>query len=149
MKEWKQKEIHNLQDLKKICFDLVKDLQSPQIILLEGPLAVGKSQVVKYMASALGFPKDKVCSPTFSLINVYKKQNKETLCHADLYRLKTEEEVESILFWDMFDSTKQVFIEWPQLVKNKLPRYWNKLFIHLDFCPDKKSRIFKWEWQRP
>lgn len=142
------KKIQDLKELKKICFDLVKDFQTPQLVLLEGPLAVGKSQAVRYMAEALDFPKEEVCSPTFSLINVYKKQNRETIYHVDLYRLKTEEEIESISFWDIFYSSKIIFIEWPELVKDKLPPLWNKLVIQMDFCPNKASRIFKWKWKK-
>ena len=143
------KKIQNLKELKKICFNLAKDLQTPQLVLLEGPLAAGKSQVVQYMAEALGFSKEEICSPTFSLINVYKKQNKETIYHVDLYRLKTEAEIENISFWDIFYSPGKVFIEWPELVKDKLPPLWNKLFIQMDFCPNKEARIFKWKWKAP
>ena len=142
----KTKEVKNLKQLKNICFDLVKDFKVPLIVLLEGPLAVGKSQAVRYMAEALGYSEKQVCSPTFSLINIYEKQNKERIYHVDLYRLENESDIDTTAFWDIFYAPTTVFIEWPQLVKNKLPGLWNKLFIKLDFN-DKESRTFRWNWE--
>ena len=139
------KDIKNLEELNQISFELAKTFVVPQLVLLEGPLAVGKSQMIRYMTEALGFPKEDICSPTFSLINVYKKTNTESIYHVDLFRLKNEKELETTAFWDIFYSPTIVFIEWPDLVKKKLPARWNKLCIQLSFAKDKKSRILKWE----
>ena len=116
---------------------------------------MGKSQMVRYMASALGFPKEEVRSPTFSLINVYKKEGK-LIYHTDFYRLKNAEEIEAIAFWDIFYEPAIVFMEWPHLVKKELPPLWSKLYIELSFClPSGKevdsaeSRNLKWAWSNP
>ena len=140
------KDIKNLEELKNICFDLAQKLKIPQLVLLKGPLAVGKTQMIRYMAEALGFPKEQICSPTFSLINVYKKPNKEFIYHIDLFRLKNETELETTAFWDIFCSPTIVFIEWPELVKEKLPPLWNKLYMELDFSNDLESRVLKWKY---
>ena len=139
------KNIKNLEELQNICFDLAQELKIPQLVLLEGPLAVGKSQMIRYIIEALGFPKEQICSPTFSLINVYKKLNKETIYHIDLFRLKNEKELETTAFWDVFYFPTIVFIEWPQLIKEKLPPLWNKLYIELSFSNNQESRILKWK----
>ena len=138
------KNIKNLKELKNNCVKLAKELAIPQLILLKGPLAVGKSQMIRYMVEALGFPKEQICSPTFSLINVYKKPNKEFIYHVDLFRLKNETELETTAFWDIFYLETMVFIEWPELIKEKLPPLWNKLYIELSFSNDQESRILKW-----
>lgn len=139
------KAIQNLKELQNICFELAQELEAPQLVLLKGSLAVGKSQMIRYMAEALGFPKEQICSPTFSLINVYKKPNKETIYHVDLFRLKNETELETTAFWDIFYSPTIVFIEWPELIKGKLPHLWNKLYIELLFLNNQESRILKWK----
>ena len=139
------KEIKNLKELKKIGFEFVKLFKIPQLILLEGPLAVGKSQMVQYMSEALGLAKEEFCSPTFSLINVYKQTKKTSIYHVDLYRLEKQEDIEAIAFWDIFYSETIVFIEWPHLVKTKLPPLWNKLHIQMDFLKNSNSRILKWK----
>ena len=111
--------------------------------------------MVRYMASALGFPKEEVRSPTFSLINVYEKEGK-LIYHTDFYRLKSAEEIEAIAFWDIFYEPAVVFMEWPHLVKKELSPLWSKLYIELSFCPSsnegmvsKESRILKWAWSCP
>ena len=141
------KEIKNLQELKKISFDLVKSFQIPQVILLKGDLAVGKTQMVEYMATALGFEKDMVNSPTFSIINFYKKNQLKAIYHVDLYRIKKEKELEEIAFWDIFFEPAIVFIEWPQMVEKKLPDFWNKIIIQLEFSKKPESRTLTWARQ--
>lgn len=141
-----KKEIKNLKELKQIAFELAKKLKAPQVILLSGPLAVGKSQLIQYMASALGVPEAEICSPTFSLINSYKKSEKEMIYHIDLYRLKKLEDIETTNFWDIFYEPTIVFIEWPELVQNKLPAFWKQLHIELSF--HNQHRILKWEHKK-
>ena len=134
----------SLTELREVCFSLVQDFRIPQLIFLEGPLAVGKSQMVYFMCAALGVPKEELSSPTFSLINVYRKNNKAAIYHVDLFRLKNEQELETTAFWDIFYTPSIVFVEWPELVREKLPPLWNKLYIQLSFSKDSKFRILKW-----
>ena len=72
----KNKTIHNLKELKSLCAKWAKALTAPQAILLEGPLAVGKTQAVRYMATALNFPAKEIMSPAYSLIQIYKNSQK-------------------------------------------------------------------------
>ena len=137
------KKIKNLKELKKTSLKLVKAFKIPQIVLLKGPLAVGKSQMVQYMVEALGGLKD-IRSPTFSLINIYETPKNTKIYHVDLYRLKNLEDIETTAFWDIFYEPTIIFVEWPQLVEKKLPPFWNKLYIELKFYRNQNSRIIKW-----
>ena len=139
-----KKEVKNLEELKQISCNLAADLKIPQIVLLSGGLAVGKTQMVQYMAQALGL-KETVHSPTFSIINLYKKNPQIGIYHVDLYRIKTEEELEDIAFWDIFCEPTIIFIEWPRIVGKKLPRLWNKLFIQIKFSKKASERFVKWD----
>ena len=141
----KAKEIKSLTNLEETCRHFIKTFKVPQLVLLEGPVAVGKSQMVRYMAEALGCSKEDFCSPTFSLINVYKTK-KESIYHVDLYRLDQSTDIEAIAFWDIFYETSIVFIEWPRLVKKKLPPLWNQLYIELSFF--NSHRFLKWEYKK-
>ena len=140
-----KKEIKSLKELKQVSVDLAKELKAPQVVLLSGEMAVGKTQMVQCMVQALGFKKEKTHSPTFSIINFYSRNSKIGIYHVDLYRIKKEKELEDIAFWDIFQERTIVFIEWPQMVKNKLPFLWNKLFIQLEFSKQTDSRILKWK----
>ena len=141
------KEIKNLKELQQLSLDLVQGFQIPQIVLLKGDLAVGKTQMAQYMAQALGVESKRVHSPTFSIINFYKKNTGAGIYHVDLYRIKKEEELEFLAFWDIFYNPAVVFIEWPELVEKKLPVLWNKLFIQLEFSQKAGRRFLKWKKQ--
>jgi tRNA threonylcarbamoyladenosine biosynthesis protein TsaE len=89
------------------------------VVCLEGSLGAGKTLFVQSMARTLGV-QGEVTSPTFNLMNIY-----EGFCpivHFDLYRLKTEEELEEIGFYEYTDFPDGiVFIEWGEKFPESLP----------------------------
>ena len=139
------RKINSLKELEQLSCDLAQKIKIPQIVLLKGELAVGKTQMVKYMAEALGREKNLVNSPTFSIINTYSQKNSFDIHHIDLYRIQSDEELNNIAFWDFFYTSSLIFIEWPEKVENTLPPLWNKLLITAEFSKDNSQRIFKWE----
>lgn len=60
------------------------------LILLEGPLGVGKTTVVRGLVAGLGGDPREVCSPTFVLLETYEVESASVrrVHHADLYRLR-------------------------------------------------------------
>jgi tRNA threonylcarbamoyladenosine biosynthesis protein TsaE len=88
-------------------------------ILFYGDMGVGKTTLIKAIVKALG-GKDKVTSPTFSLINEYEVLN-DTVYHFDLYRIEDEVEVFDIGIEDYLYSGHWVFIEWPEKIAENLP----------------------------
>ncbi len=102
------------EELQTISSWLEEMLEHKTIVLLEGPLGVGKTALVKKIAAEQGFSENKVKSPTFSLINNYKTE-KFNLSHIDLYRLDTHdqfllEEIKELL--ELPNSI--ILIEWPE-----------------------------------
>ena len=89
-------EINNLKQLDKFASTCVEELKLSSeekfVILLKGDMAVGKTQLVQFIAQHLGVAKGVVNSPTFSLINSYKNKNQKQIFHVDLYRLKSTKE---------------------------------------------------------
>ena len=139
----KSKSIGNLEDLKQLAYTLSQQLETPQVVLLKGELAVGKTQLVQFMIEALKGDPNMVSSPTFSLINNYTLKEFDPIYHIDLYRLKSNEELNELGFWDLFYHKALIFIEWPERVENKLPALWNKLWI--EGCFFKNKRVFQWK----
>lgn len=130
----KSVDISNINELQKISKYLALKLTSPQIILFQGPLGVGKTQMICFMAEALGIDRKDISSPAFSLINVYRNLKEDKVYHLDLFRLKSLNDLESTGFWDIFQSPSIVFIEWGNILKeDSLPVRWKKLFIELSF----------------
>jgi len=94
---------------------LGQTLQGEEVILLIGELGAGKTLMVAGLAAGLGVNEQTyVCSPSFTLINVY--QGRVTLYHLDLYRLSDPEEIVDLGLEDLLGSGI-VAIEWAE----KLP----------------------------
>ena len=129
--------ISRLHQTEALARRLIKKIKYPQLVLLQGEMGTGKTEMVRFMCSALG--RFEVCSPAFTLINIYS----EKVAHIDLYRLKSREDLESAGFWDLFASPRLIFIEWADRLEEELP-YWNKLFLSFAFSPDGR-RLLKWK----
>ncbi len=67
------------------------------IFLFYGEMGSGKTTLIQSLCKNIGVF-DKVLSPTFSIINEYKIQNKSLLYHFDFYRIKTIDELVEIGF---------------------------------------------------
>ena len=141
-------DVTDIKKLKELSEDLVQKFSSSQIVLLQGPLGAGKTQMISFMAESLGVNRETISSPAFSLINVYKSSKGDEIYHLDLFRLKNLDELESTGFWDVFSNPCTVFIEWAEMLKTKeLPLKWSKLFIFFEFTKGKR-RILKYRFKR-
>ncbi len=143
-------ELNSLLDTVQLARELVVTFGSRQILLLEGPVGVGKTQFVKALVeevlgldttsnvnSGLG----EVCSPSFSIHNVYQANGLE-VDHLDFYRVQSEDELESTGFWDLFSKKRGlIIIEWSDLIDSQmLPRNWNQTKIVFSFLgPDRRQ----------
>lgn len=86
-------------------------------IALKGELGAGKTTFVQGLAKGLGISKKYyITSPTFNIINEYPA-GPFTLYHLDLYRLTSEDELETIGFDDLMDDIHIMVVEWPELLE--------------------------------
>ena len=95
-------------------FELAKrvadTLEGGETIVLEGELGAGKTTFTKGIAAALGVTEE-VTSPTFTLMNVYES-GRLPLCHLDMYRLESADEVEELGLLDTAPENAVKVIEW-------------------------------------
>ena len=102
-------------------------------IALNGELGAGKTTFVQGFAKGLGVSeKYYITSPTYNIINEYPA-GVFTLCHLDLYRLESVDELETIGFDDLIDDTHIIVVEWPEILK----RISFKFDIEINFKFDK------------
>ncbi|MDE6035320.1 MAG: tRNA (adenosine(37)-N6)-threonylcarbamoyltransferase complex ATPase subunit type 1 TsaE [Ruminococcus sp.] len=96
-----------------------KKLRAGDMIVYKGGLGAGKTTFTRGIATGLGLG-DCVSSPTFALVNEYHGEN-ITLYHFDMYRIQTEEGLESTGFFDYPFEDNIAVIEWSENIIGYLP----------------------------
>jgi len=97
------------------------------LICLSGDLGAGKTTLVQGMAQGFG-SLDAVSSPTFVIVNQYRRPDEVVLSHLDAYRLQNAYEGEDLDLYLMLERGALV-VEWPERIDAALPvdRLWVKL----------------------
>jgi len=98
--------ICSLDALDNFVNQILADIGSEGIILLEGNLASGKNTFVKKFVESLDLHVE-VSSPTFSIMNEYENR----VCHYDIYQNGVEGFLQSGLL-EKLDEPKYHLIEW-------------------------------------
>lgn len=99
-------------DTEKAGEELAEYLKSGDIIAFFGGLGMGKTVFTRGLARGLGIDAD-VSSPTFSLINEYRGDEKR-LCHMDAYRLSGADELFETGFFDYVETGWIAAVEWSE-----------------------------------
>lgn len=119
------------EQTRRIGVRLGKMLKTGDIICLQGELGAGKTTFVQGVAQGWG-SLDAVSSPTFIIVNVYRRADQSELYHLDTYRLENSAEA-AMLDLDEMIAAGPLLIEWAERIKEILPkeRLWIT-FEHLD-----------------
>ena len=115
-------------------FDISKkiiDGSDSNLFLLYGDMGVGKTTLVKYLCSVLDVV-DVVASPTFSIVNQYKRSNDKYVFHFDFYRTKNKNEIFDIGYEEYLFSSSYCFVEWPEKAEGLLPNRFVKIEMKLE-----------------
>ena len=118
--------------------ELAKRLTAPVVVLLTGDLGSGKTTLTKGIVAGLGAAgEDDVTSPTFTLVHVYGKAAK--VYHADLYRIESFHDFETLGLEDVFAQPAVVILEWSERFPLQLP--WPQVRIRLEHHGGDSRRI--------
>ena len=100
-------------------------------ISLTGDLGAGKTTFVQGLAKGLEVPDAfYVTSPTYTIINEYP--GRVDLCHMDLYRLGSGDELDYIGFDEIVDSDRVIIIEWPDIIEPGLINFDLDIILAID-----------------
>ncbi len=95
-------------------------LRKGDVICLAGELGSGKTTLVQGISAGWG-SLDQASSPSFVLVNVYRRPSGEQLFHLDAYRLfNSDEAVE--LDIDAMVEHGPLIVEWADRIKEALPQ---------------------------
>ena len=129
---------HSSEETTNWGREFAKRLKPPALVLLTGDLGTGKTTLTKGIVSGLGAAaEDDVTSPTFTLVHVYGGAAK--VYHADLYRIETFHDFETLGMEDMFASPAVVILEWSE--RFPLPSPWPQVRLRLEHLGGDARRI--------
>jgi tRNA threonylcarbamoyladenosine biosynthesis protein TsaE len=129
----------NIEEFRKLVFEIAQQLPARAVLLMNGPMGVGKTEFVKRLGEFWKLAE--VASPTFAIHHRYELKDK-VLDHFDLYRIQSREELEGTGFWDLLNSARGIVaIEWPDKIKfNELPQDFAVYHCEIDRVGDDEKR---------
>jgi tRNA threonylcarbamoyladenosine biosynthesis protein TsaE len=107
----------NVEETKKIGYQIGALCQTGMVITLSGDLGAGKTVLTKGIALGLNINRT-VSSPTFTILKQYI--GRLPLNHFDAYRLEGVHQ--DLGFGDMIGFDSVTVIEWPEYVLELLPK---------------------------
>lgn len=119
----------------RLAGELASGFTGSEVVLLTGELGAGKTVFAKGLAAGLGVADaSRVCSPTYTLVNVHK--GRVPVFHIDLYRLESPEEIRD-LGWEDYLGEGVVIVEWAE----RLPFPVDGLRVVIEAGPDDTRTI--------
>jgi tRNA threonylcarbamoyladenosine biosynthesis protein TsaE len=112
-------------------------LQPGDLVCLIGDLGAGKTTLVQGISSGWG-SLDAANSPTFVLVNLYRRPDGNRLYHLDTYRLSGAAEAEDLDLDALLESGSLV-IEWADRIQGVLPN--ERLWVVLHWVDENQRDI--------
>ena len=129
---------HSAEETTRWGREFATRLKPPVLVLLSGDLGSGKTTLTKGIVSGLGAAREEeVTSPTFTLVHVYG--NAKKVYHADLYRIESFHDFETLGLEDLFDQPGVVILEWSERFPLNSP--WPQKRIRLEHLGGDARRI--------
>ena len=131
--------IKSLDQLNQITLKIIKKINKEDCILLFGEIGTGKTTLTRALINNLQNlnkqGETEVLSPTFNIVYEYEISELKIM-HYDLYRLKTEKDVQQLGIFNQ--STKSIkVIEWAEIISDKPD---NRLEVHISYEKEKNAR---------
>jgi tRNA threonylcarbamoyladenosine biosynthesis protein TsaE len=112
-------------------------LQPGDLICLQGELGAGKTTLVQGLAQGWG-ALDAVSSPTFVLVNVYRRAGDGQFFHMDAYRIESAQEGEELDLTTMLGEGP-LLVEWADRLNSILPR--ERLWVMLEHVSEEHRQM--------
>lgn len=124
--------------------EFAKKLQAGDMVSFYGDLGSGKTEFIRGICKQLKV-NELVSSPTFTVINQYEGHLKNAdvpIYHIDLYRIKSDEELENIGFDECIHTSDGIkLVEWAEKANGDTPSGCYKVTIRNDDDIDNRRSI--------
>ena len=126
---------HSPEQTRRLGVRLGELLKPGDLICLAGDLGSGKTTLAQGIARGWGCL-DPVTSPTFVLINEYRRADGARLYHFDAFRLGGAPEAIALGLTELMDGEGPIVVEWPERVAEALPP--QRLWINLQWADESR-----------
>lgn len=138
---------HTTEETKKLAEQVAAKVRGGTVLALYGDLGAGKTTFSRFFSQALG-SESRVQSPTFVIARKYQVSPPKTeigsidkINHLDLYRIKTEAELNDLDLSQFFDDAHAVtIVEWPNIAEHLLPQ--NSIKIRFKYIDENSRNIY-------
>ena len=142
--------IKSLDQLNQISLKIIKKISEQDCIFLFGEIGAGKTTLTRAIINNIQIQnkqnETEVLSPTFNIVYEYDINNFKIM-HYDLYRLKTNKDVQQLGVFEQETNNIKI-IEWAEIIKDKPD---DRLEIYMSYKKEKNmrridfKRFGKWE----
>jgi tRNA threonylcarbamoyladenosine biosynthesis protein TsaE len=125
------------EQTRRVGMRLGNLLKRGDVVCLQGDLGAGKTTLVQGLASGWG-SLDPVSSPTFIIVNIYRRPDNGQLFHMDAYRLDSAPEAAE-LDLDQMLSQGSLLVEWPERIQAILPA--ERIWISFEYVAEENRQM--------
>ncbi len=128
------------EETAAVASSLARKLKKGDTLALYGEMGAGKTAFVRGLVQALIPDKIRlVHSPTFAIVNEYAGEE-FSIYHFDFYRIKDEDDLYSVAFFEYFDKNGIIITEWSELFDDLLPE--DKKIVRIEKIGENGRRIY-------
>ena len=131
------RETNSAAETRALGEELSSSLRPGDVVVLEGELGAGKSELARGIARGLGV-RETVTSPSFTILNVYES-GRYPLYHFDWYRLESADELYELGMDEYLGGDGIAVVEWAERCPEAVPE--NTIRITLDVTGEESRRI--------
>ena len=130
---------HSSEETMNFASNLASKLNVGDVVVVSGELGSGKTKFTEGFLKYFNLD-DEISSPTFSIVNEYKKDDLN-IYHFDVYRLEDVDEFYAIGGEEYFSSGICI-IEWGEIIEEALPKNCIRIKFEKDLS-DENIRYLK------
>ena len=120
-------ESHSAAETRALGEKLAGCLHPGDVVLLQGELGAGKSELTRGIARGLGVT-ETVISPSFTILNVYES-GRCPLYHFDWYRLESADELFELGLDEYLGGDGIAVVEWAERCPEAIPEKHRRILL--------------------